>query len=140
VPVAFTTPDPESDKKRERPQKLIFSIDEKDYTIPADFTAAEGLTFVDLLRRQGTDVATAWALEYALGTEGYRALLVIGAHPDHDERFREVCNIVVAEVSGKRFGVSTAPKEPPAPKPEPAKPAKAPSASSRARRTPRARS
>lgn len=52
----------------------LFSIDGKEYGIPAVISASLGLKYLKMLRTQGEVVAGGWVLEEMLGEEGYDAL------------------------------------------------------------------
>lgn len=54
---------------------VLFSIDGTDYTIPAHPQPNLALKVLDVVRRQGENVGTAFMLTTLVGEDGYRALM-----------------------------------------------------------------
>lgn len=52
----------------------IFSIDGKQYTMPAVVKPYVGIRYLWMLRQDGAEFAAAWLLEQVLGVEGFKAL------------------------------------------------------------------
>lgn len=92
----------------------FFSLDGTVYTIPAAFSAGETLTYVDGLRKYGPDMAASWALELALGEDGYRALLGAPEHVVSKEDFERLLIVVTRRLLGQESPVPGGPKAPPA--------------------------
>lgn len=91
------------DEDRPAPGKrlVIFSVNGKDYSAPADPPAGVTLAYLDELRANGGVSANAVLLELMLGNEGYMALRT---HPtlkvtDLNKVIERVTNIVVGRDS-----------------------------------------
>lgn len=96
----------------------FFSLDGTVYTIPAAFSAGETLTYVDGLRKYGPDMAASWALELALGEDGYRALLGAPEHVVSRQDFARLVTVITSRLLGQESAVP-GPKAPrPAAKPK----------------------
>lgn len=52
----------------------VFSIDGTTYSMPATFKPNVALKYLWLLKERGSDYATAWLMEIALGVDGFKAL------------------------------------------------------------------
>lgn len=94
----------------------LFSLDGTVYTIPVSFSAGQTLTYVDGLRKYGPDMAGAWALETALGTEGYQALLGADEATIPREAFVKLLTVVTRRILGQDAEVP-GPKAPTRPTP-----------------------
>lgn len=53
----------------------IFSIDNREYTIPVEVPGSLALAAMEEVRQKGEIAASAWCMETLLGTQGYKALL-----------------------------------------------------------------
>jgi hypothetical protein len=52
----------------------LFSIDDREYTIPVEVPGNISLQAIEVVRQQGDTAATGWLMELMLGADGYRAL------------------------------------------------------------------
>lgn len=96
----------------------LFSLGGATYTIPVSFSAGETLTYVDGLRKYGPDMAASWALEMALGEDGYRALLGAPEHVVPKQDFARLVTVITSRLLGQESPVPGGPKvRPAAPKP-----------------------
>lgn len=73
-PIVITTKKTKG-KAAARKRAVVFSIDGTDYTAPETFTAAEALRFIELAETRSPDAANIALLQFALGLDGYRAML-----------------------------------------------------------------
>jgi hypothetical protein len=112
--LSFTTPAEPKPVEREP----LFALDGVTYTIPKRFTPSDMLMYAHAVRHFGNDQAVSWALEAALGSDGYSALLGAGDAIGHDD-FGKLIAVVTyrmlgldAEVPGpKEDETATAPAE-----------------------------
>lgn len=65
----------ESDRTEFDPKEPLFSIDGTLYEARTKFSASEFLKYVRIAQTKGSDAAVDWAMESALGEEGYLAFL-----------------------------------------------------------------
>jgi hypothetical protein len=116
----FTTPKTAKVVQRDE----LFSLDGISYTIPKRFRAADALGYVTNLRRFGPDVANSIALEFALGEDGYKALVGAGDAITAED-IAVLVHVITSRILGQSVEVpETAPKaaEPEAPDYSPAEP------------------
>ncbi len=64
-----------NDDKAKPETETLFSIDGIPYDIPKRFGANIALQYARIVRERGSDQAVGWALEKALGRDGYSALM-----------------------------------------------------------------
>jgi hypothetical protein len=83
----------------------LFSLDGVVYTIPVKFDTTDSLGYVEALRKYGTDVAVSWALELALGPDGYQTLLSVPHGTISDDQFAVLVNIVTNRILGKEVHI-----------------------------------
>lgn len=108
----FTTkPDP-TEPQIEREE--LFSIDGKSYTIPKRFEPLEMAKYTHLVDTLGADSAGMWALQAALGDEGYFAYLNLPPRAVSQEDFV----VVMQVVTGRMVGLSTVIPKGPDPAPD----------------------
>jgi hypothetical protein len=104
----FTSPDLED--AAAVPREELFSLDGVTHTIPMHFPASVALQYMDAMRKYGPDAAVSWALELALTTEGYTALLGAGtAIPQ--KGFDQIVTVITSRIMGKAV-VVPGPKAP----------------------------
>ncbi len=72
-PVRFVTKRPEDREPVER--VVLFSLDDKDYTIPRKFPVNLGLRVIRTMRKRGQEIAMAELLEEVIGEDAYEALV-----------------------------------------------------------------
>lgn len=53
----------------------LFYIGDDEYTVPAELSPQDGLIALRMVRTRGSDAATSWMVEKALGEKGYDALI-----------------------------------------------------------------
>lgn len=70
----------------------LFTLDDQKFTIPKLPRANLALQYLDKVRDEGTDFATAWLLEEMLGSDAYEALLDFEyLKPEQLETIVELC-------------------------------------------------
>lgn len=88
-PVRFVTKRPEDREPVER--VVLFSLDDKDYTIPRKFPVSLGLKVIRTMRKRGQEIAMAELLEEVIGEDAYEALVNYPDLEDSDiERLMEI--------------------------------------------------
>lgn len=93
--LSFTTPKEPKPVEREP----LFALDGITYTVPKRFTPSDMLMYAHAVRHYGNDQATSWALEIALGPDGYNALLSAGDAIGHDD-FAKLIGVVTYRMVG----------------------------------------
>lgn len=79
-------------------REVLFRYQGKAYLIPAAFELGDSLTYVNLSRHFGADIAADWAMELALGVDGYAVLRSVrGLSP---EKLDAIVAMVTARVAG----------------------------------------
>jgi hypothetical protein len=95
-PLHLTTKRPENRAPEER--AVLFTLDDREFTIPKRFPPNLGLRVIRTQRRQGLDVAAAELLEEVIGDEAYDALV---NYPDLEpEHLEQLMQIVVKLAMG----------------------------------------
>lgn len=70
----------------------LFYIDDTEYTIPKRPRANLSLQFLDMVKSEGTDYASAWLMEEMLGTDAYEALMKLDTlEPDQLQQITDLC-------------------------------------------------
>lgn len=93
-PVRITTSDKQSDEKIH-----VFSIDDRDYFMPAVVPASLALQVLDKMRTTSENAALGWVLEKVLGREAYDALLTCDSLSATD--LKRVMKVVTEHVLGQ---------------------------------------
>lgn len=81
-----------------QPREVLFRYQGKAFTIPVAFEIGDNLTYVHLGRKFGPDIAADWAMELALGEEGYRVFRSVRGLTD--SQTDAVVALVTARVAG----------------------------------------
>lgn len=87
------------------PRDELFNVTEvvdgkretKSFTIPVDFPPVCGVTYAMIRRNAGEETAVAWALELAMGREGFSAMSDIDI-PRED--FVKIIAVIVGRIQG----------------------------------------
>lgn len=70
----------------------LFYIDEQEYTIPKRPRANLSLQFLDKVKSEGTDYASAWLMEEMLGADAYEALMKLDTlEPEQLDQITTLC-------------------------------------------------
>lgn len=94
--LSFTTPKEATPVQREP----LFALDGVTYTIPTRFTPSEMLMYAHATRHYGPDQAVSWALEIALGADGYTTLMNVPPGTIPDEDFGKIIGVVTQRMVG----------------------------------------
>lgn len=112
----FTTPKTSAPVERER--EPLFTLDGTEYTIPVQMTVPEMYSYVHMRRTLGNDAAVSWAMEQALGEQGYFALLTAKDSVVSDTAFIQLANVITARYLGLSATVPGPKAEAPSAEPE----------------------
>lgn len=98
------------------PREALFSVGKKKvYTIPVEFPATMGLAYGNMKLYKGDEQAVVWAVQLALGSDGFDALTQ--ADPSREE-LAQVFAVIVRRIQGYPIaipGKAPAPEEEPSP-------------------------
>src|ERR1700733_9429126 len=92
--------------KREVKREPIFTIDEVEYTAPAEVPPHMGLKYLHLMRTEGQGAANYFMLMTVLGEEGYLALM------NYEQLEQEEYDLVLKIATKKMIGPQEVPKGP----------------------------
>lgn len=106
------------------PREALFSLTDKvtdpetgettdkvsEYTVPVEFPPTAAMLYANVLANSGAEYATTWAMQIALGVDGFNALC--GADVSRED-FVKIVAIVVGKIQGLAVSIPGAsdPKE-----------------------------
>lgn len=79
------------------PREVLFSIDDTEYTIPVEFPPTAAMLYANVLGTGGAEYATTWAMQLALGVDGFAALCAVDVPK---EEFVKMLAVVIGKIQG----------------------------------------
>lgn len=92
------------DRAEFEPRAELFTIDGVSYSARTNFSATETLKYFRIGRKSGADAAVDWAMEAALGEDGYLAFL------DYPYLSKDKARAIVDQILSRLVGVEIDPK------------------------------
>jgi hypothetical protein len=81
-------------------REVLFTIDGVPYTIPKRFRPLEMARYAHMVSQEGADQAGVWALQLALGDDGYLALLNLPPEAIDKDTWAGLLGVVIARLVG----------------------------------------
>jgi isopentenyl diphosphate isomerase/L-lactate dehydrogenase-like FMN-dependent dehydrogenase len=94
IPVIRITAD---QRPEEEERALLFTLDDKEYTLWLNAPSSVMLEYLDIARNEGANVAFSWGMEQMLGEAGYQALFDPRITKD---QFQSIGEIVIGQLMG----------------------------------------
>lgn len=82
---------------KDGPREALFSIDGTEYTIPVEFPPTAAMLYTNVQATGGDEQATTWAMQLALGVEGFAALCSVDIPK---EEFVKMLAVVIGKIQG----------------------------------------